>query len=497
MGTFLSAFGFGLHGKPIGLDRERPSDIHAALLAHSRNTGHGIRGYEVIDGYVPQDPEINNDIDEGKESPVMESAWPPWVGFDLDGTLAETTDSMEIGSPIEPMLDRLKEHLASGDNVKIFTARAADPEKVPAVRKWLEALGLGELEITNEKDPGMTKLYDDLAVPVERDQGVLEQLEISNYSNKEDADLILESVTFKQKKFTLQDRYIFQGMPISIENKKGSVRRGTDPDGHKWETRMHFDYGYIRRTKGVDDEGIDVYVGPDRKAPHVYIVKQHRIEAVKAWKGQRCPECGEQVQDCACKKFFDEDKVFIGFPNKDAAVKAYLKQYDSPLFLGPVSTMAIEDFRELVTGPREKVKIPLQFVGESAVSESGGDWRESIRNAVSFADIEIVFDKEGLVDRRLNLAEPSVPSVEEIDAEKKAIVGEIKAEIESLRPSRKKMDRERKKALLEDLEWYEDPDDVSQKDLREKAFARAQQKIAARTEMAQAELPDALKDSKT
>ncbi|MFH1984760.1 MAG: hypothetical protein ABIL58_23210 [Pseudomonadota bacterium] len=174
------------------------------------------------------------------------------------------------------------------------------------------------------------------------------------------------AVEFKKKRFTLQDRYQFQGMPISVENKAGSVRKGTDPDGHEWKTKMHFDYGYIRRTKGEDDEGIDVYVGPDRGAQHVYVVKQHDIAKVKAWGSETCPQCGEHVHDCACPEFYDEDKVFIGFPNRRAAIDAYLKQYDSPLFLGPVSTMRVEDFRELVTGPEEHVKIPLQFVGESA-----------------------------------------------------------------------------------------------------------------------------------
>jgi hypothetical protein len=195
------------------------------------------------------------------------------------------------------------------------------------------------------------------------------------------------AVGFKQKQFKLQDRYQFQGLPISIENKKESYRRGVDPDGHEWKTLMAFDYGYIRKTKGEDDEGVDVYVGPDRAAKHVYVVKQHKIEEVKKWKEEYCPECNEHVHDCACKEFFDEDKVFVGFPNKKAVIKAYGQQYDSPLFMGPISTMSIEAFRELVGGPQEKVKLPLQFVGESA-----GAWQELIKEAKTFDDIKTVFD---------------------------------------------------------------------------------------------------------
>ncbi len=206
---------------------------------------------------------------------------------------------------------------------------------------------------------------------------------------------ILESagrppMKFKTKKFVLQDRYQFQGIPVSIENKAGSVRKGTDSDGHEWQTKMRFDYGYIRRTKGADDEGIDCYVGPDRQAQHVYVVKQHDIEAVKGWGGETCPECGEHVHDCACPEFFDEDKVMLGFPNKRAAVEAYLKQYDSDLFLGPVSTMTVDAFRELVTGDEEEVKIPLQFVTEAAevrtpltVAENIERGREAMKRVIS------------------------------------------------------------------------------------------------------------------
>lgn len=38
------------------------------------------------------------------------------------------------------------------------------------------------------------------------------------------------------------------GYKVSIENAKGSVRRGKDADGTEWETIMQNDYGYIRGT---------------------------------------------------------------------------------------------------------------------------------------------------------------------------------------------------------------------------------------------------------
>jgi len=64
--------------------------------------------------------------------------------------------------------------------------------------------------------------------------------------------------------YKLQGREKLHGMDISIENRKGSVRRGVDKDGHEWKTKMNFDYGYIRGTVGKDKEHLDC-VSPDTK----------------------------------------------------------------------------------------------------------------------------------------------------------------------------------------------------------------------------------------
>ena len=558
--------GIDMRGKPIALDDAQiaPESIFNTLGRQDQDNAY-IASFELLYGTQPDalpDAYVIPETGDGAEerspaAPLFESAdFEPWIGFDLDGTLAVRVSDDEtaaglIGEPIWPIVNLLFGHLEDGDMVKIFTARAADKEQIPHVKAWLEALDLGNLEVTNIKDPGMIKLYDDRAVSVISDTGVLGavyeeaairtpltiqenlqrgreamkrvlsrhvnepramyrkdlgwiaffwgkpggpppkckggygiskiiakrdwegendpqlagqsgksvamqmveviahaagpkrtqgdgksrriELQYGGYSallsmflfedekvwlmtgwkikdlesdgpgevydsagpttdeairfqliggadfeaygdNVTNPDghvkIILEAaVNFKQKRFTLADRYQFQGMPISIENKAGQVRRGVDPDGHKWETKMHFNYGYIRRTEGEDGEGIDVYVGKDRTAKHAYIVKQHKIEAVKAWGSEYCPDCNEHVHDCGCKKYYDEDKVFIGFPSKKAAIEAYLKQYDSPLFLGPVSTMTVESFRDLVTGPGKKVQIPLQLVAESAAGE--------------------------------------------------------------------------------------------------------------------------------
>ena len=98
----------------------------------------------------------------------------PWIGVDLDGTLARdlgSTRSDEIGSPIEPMLVRVQKWIAEGRTVKIFTARASSPRQVAAIKEWLASCGLPDLEVTNVKDQRMIELWDDRCVQVTTNLG--------------------------------------------------------------------------------------------------------------------------------------------------------------------------------------------------------------------------------------------------------------------------------------------------------------------------------------
>ncbi|MGD0208162.1 MAG: hypothetical protein ABSC89_11190 [Verrucomicrobiota bacterium] len=98
----------------------------------------------------------------------------PWIGVDLDGTLARdlgSTRGDEIGSPIEPMLVRVQKWIAEGRTVKIFTARASSPRQVVAIKEWLVSCGLPDLEVTNVKDQRMIELWDDRCVQVTTNLG--------------------------------------------------------------------------------------------------------------------------------------------------------------------------------------------------------------------------------------------------------------------------------------------------------------------------------------
>lgn len=98
-----------------------------------------------------------------------------WIAVDLDGTLAKYGDWKgihHIGEPIPKMMDRVHNWIDNGITVKIFTARAANPETIPTIKDWLKKHGLPDLEVTNCKDMDMIELWDDRAVQVITNTGM-------------------------------------------------------------------------------------------------------------------------------------------------------------------------------------------------------------------------------------------------------------------------------------------------------------------------------------
>lgn len=165
-----------------------------------------------------------------------------------------------------------------------------------------------------------------------------------------------------EEEFKLQGHTEHQGIPIAIENRKGSVRKGVDKDGKPWRTKMFHPYGYIKGSKGADGEEVDAYVGPHEEAAHAYVVHQRKSDG----------------------KGYDEDKVMLGFPSKEEAVKGYLKHYNSDKFLGPVKEVPVERLKEMLQMKKKLVKISSfnsfseklasvfleQFIKEANLSDS-------------------------------------------------------------------------------------------------------------------------------
>jgi hypothetical protein len=117
-----------------------------------------------VSGYLP--------LEEQSDQQVAQDG--PWIGVDLDGTLAKHDlwiSKHHIGKPVPQMMKRVKLWIDQGIRVKIVTARASDPEGIPPVEAWLKKQGLPELEVTNEKDFSMIELWDDRAIQVIHNTG--------------------------------------------------------------------------------------------------------------------------------------------------------------------------------------------------------------------------------------------------------------------------------------------------------------------------------------
>lgn len=108
-----------------------------------------------------------------------------WYAVDLDATLA-VYDGWKgidhIGEPVPAMVARVKQMLAEGKDVRIFTARVCTDGlrgeweanlARTVIQQWcLEHIGR-VLLVTNVKDFGMISLYDDRCVQVEANTGEL------------------------------------------------------------------------------------------------------------------------------------------------------------------------------------------------------------------------------------------------------------------------------------------------------------------------------------
>ena len=145
---------------------------------------------------------------------------------------------------------------------------------------------------------------------------------VKSYPENGATDLKYHTVVVKRK-----GHINFQGLDISVENPTGTVRSGIAPNGQPWETTMDADYGYIHGTNGMDDEDIDVFVGPEKDAQSAYIITIMK------------PPSFENV---------DEQKVMLGYNTGAEAKSAFLRHYDSPRFFGSMTAMTMTDFKKKV-----------------------------------------------------------------------------------------------------------------------------------------------------
>ena len=124
------------------------------------------------------------------------------------------------------------------------------------------------------------------------------------------------------------------GLDITIEQPKGSIRRGTDANGKQWESEMHNTYGYIRGTESVDGDHIDIFLSDNPTEGNVFVVDQINKDGS-----------------------FDEHKVMYGFSDMESARQAYLSNYEEDWQgLGNITEVSKEDFKAWIDSSKRKTK---------------------------------------------------------------------------------------------------------------------------------------------
>lgn len=166
------------------------------------------------------------------------------------------------------------------------------------------------------------------------------------------------------------------GFDVTIEQPAGSVRSGKDASGKEWSQVMNNTYGYIRGTKGVDGDHIDVFLGPDMNSDMVYVVDQVNTDGS-----------------------FDEHKVMMGFSSLEDARSAYLSNYEEGWQgLGNITGVALDGFKKWIDSSTRKTKPFSEYKGikreESDTSQDNDsdnkpyeinrDIREKVWKIVSF-----------------------------------------------------------------------------------------------------------------
>ncbi len=152
------------------------------------------------------------------------------------------------------------------------------------------------------------------------------------------------------------------GHDVTIENPKGSIRRGTDANGKAWEIKMNNTYGYIRGTEGVDGDHIDVFLSDNPAWGGVFVVDQVKPDGS-----------------------FDEHKVMYGFPNEEEARKAYLSNYSKGWKgLGTITEVSREDFKKWIQSSHRKTKpfVEYKIANNSWILATRGEDGTLMRRAI-------------------------------------------------------------------------------------------------------------------
>lgn len=125
-----------------------------------------------------------------------------------------------------------------------------------------------------------------------------------------------------------RDFQTYQGLPLVLEYLPGDEREGVSPTtGKTWKRTMAAAYGYVKGSKGLDGDAVDVYLGDRPDSDTAYIIDQMRGPGFQA---------------------VDEQKVVLGCESPRAARQLYLKHYPDARFFGSIVGIPMDAFKEKV-----------------------------------------------------------------------------------------------------------------------------------------------------
>ena len=134
------------------------------------------------------------------------------------------------------------------------------------------------------------------------------------------------------------------GMDITIEQPKGSIRTGKDASGKEWRSEMHNTYGYIRGTESVDGDHIDIFLSDNPADGNVFVVDQVNKDGS-----------------------FDEHKVMYGFTDIESAKQAYLSNYEKGWQgLGNITEVSKDEFKKWIDSSKRKTKPFAEYTSVKA-----------------------------------------------------------------------------------------------------------------------------------
>lgn len=199
------------------------------------------------------------------------------------------------------------------------------------------------------------------------------------------------------------------GIDITIENPKGSVRSGKDANGKEWSVTMNNTYGYIRGTRGVDGDHIDIFLSDNPESGNVYVIDQ-----VDQQTGM-----------------YDESKVMYGFNSIDEAKDAYLSNYEEGWKVGVISEVSKDEFKKWIESSTNKIKPFSEYAGVKKMQTEDDGTAKDLQpkeNVVAVSEMENTTN----IEKELRFRETDV-SFSDFAAKHKLNEADVKKYAQSMR----------------------------------------------------------------